>query len=119
MAGFQEKLAEFTALGTSVYALSTDPLDQARITVEQHGLTFPVIYGVDGPKTAELLGAYYEARRNIVQPTNFILNPKHEIVQLSLAMGPIGRFTPEDALRNVKFMQEKAAEAGAAAAAKS
>lgn len=115
MADFQKHRADIEALNTSVYALSTDPLDQAAITVEQHGLDFPVIYGVDGPKTAELLGAWYEARRNIVQPANFILNPKREIVQLSMAMGPIGRFTTEDVLRNLKFMQEKAAEAAAAA----
>jgi peroxiredoxin len=115
LADFEAKRVELDALNASVFALSTDPLEQATITVEQHGLSFPVIHGVDGPKTAELLRTWYEERRNIVQPTNFILNPKHEIVQLSMAMGPIGRFTVEDVLRNLKFMQDKAAEAAAAA----
>lgn len=97
------------ALDISVYALSTDPLDKATATVEKHDLQFPVLYGMDGPKTAELLGAFYEERRNIIQPINFILGPDRKIVSVTTSTGPVGRLTSEDVTRVVSFYQKQAA----------
>jgi peroxiredoxin len=114
LADFQARLVELEGLGAAVFALSTDSREQATGTVEQLGLTFPVIYGLDGPAIAELLGAYYEQRRNIVQPADFVLNRDRTIAQLSIASGPIGRLTADDAVRYLKFLKEKAEKAAKA-----
>ena len=103
-------------MGASVYALSTDSTEHARGTVKELGLTFPVLYGMDGPATAGLLGAYYEKRRNLIQPTNFVIAPDRTIATVSYASGPIGRIVAEDAIRFIKFLQKKAAEAAAKSA---
>ena len=103
------RINDIEALGISVYALSTDSLEEAKATVEKHNVTFPVIYGMDGPKTAELLGSYYEERRNIIQPTAFLLGPDKKIMTYTLTSGPVGRLSAEDVVRLVKFYRDKAA----------
>ncbi len=109
MADYQAHLAELDALGASVYALTTDPADKVKETIAKNGITYPILYEMDGPKTAEVLGAYYEERRNIIQPTNFILDPDHKIVNLSYASGPVGRITASDAILHIEFVKKKAA----------
>lgn len=66
-------------------------------------LTFPVLYGVDGPKTAETLGCWYEEKRNILQPAGFILDPQHKLLSVTYSSGPIGRLRAEDALKIIGF----------------
>lgn len=102
-------MGEIEALGISMYALSTDSKEEAQQTADKHNVAFPVLYGMDGPKTAELLGSYYEERRNIIQPTNFILGPDKKIMSITTSSGPVGRLTPEDVLLVVKFYQKQAA----------
>ena len=66
-------------------------------------LTFPVLYGVDGPVTAETLGCWYEEKRNIVQPAAFILDPQRQLLSVTYSSGPIGRLRAEDALKIIGF----------------
>ena len=103
------RIGELEAADIAVYFLSTDTLEEAKATVDKHGATFPVLYGMDGPKTAELLGAYYEQRRNIIQPTGFLLSPEKKILYLTISNGPVGRMTVEDILRVVAFNKKQAA----------
>jgi len=87
----------------SVYALSTDPLDKAQGTVDKLKLTFPVLYGVDGPKTAEILGTWYEEKRNILQASAFIIDPQRKLMNVTYSSGPIGRLRAQDALGLIGF----------------
>ncbi len=107
MADFQNHIEDLKALGTTVYALSTDPLDKAKSTVDKLHLTFPVLYGMDGPKTAELLGAWYEAKRNIIQPAAFILGPDRKILSVTYASGPVGRLVAKDAQMLIAFLDKQ------------
>ena len=84
-------------------AVSTDPLDKAQGTVEKLKLTFPVLYGVDGPKTADTLGCWYEEKRNILQPAAFIIDPQRNLLNVTYSSGPIGRLRAQDALGLVGF----------------
>ncbi len=111
MADYQFTSGVLANLGVSLFALCTDAEDKAKSMVERNKITYPVMYGVDGPATAETLGAYYEERRNIVQPTAFILNPDHKIVSLTYATGPAGRLMAQEAAKFVDFVQKRAAEA--------
>lgn len=108
MADFQKHLGDLETAGGELFALSTDPFDKAKGTVELLGLTFPVLFGLEGAKTAALLGAFHETMRDIIQPANFVLNLDRSIAHLSIASGPIGRFAAEDAVRYVKSAKEKA-----------
>ena len=102
-------MAEIESLGVALYALSTDSREEAQHMAEKHKLTFPVMFAMDGPKTAELLESYYEERRNIIQPTNFILGPDRKIMSITMSSGPVGRLTPEDVVRIVPTYRKQAA----------
>lgn len=93
-----------------MYALSTDSAEHAGETVQKHGLTFPVLYGMDGSATAALLGAYYEQERNIIQPANIVLLPGGTIASITVSSGPIGRVVAEDAIGFIRYYQQQAAQ---------
>ena len=103
MADFQAHLEELAEIGASVYALSTDSAEHAEETVQKLGLRFPVLYGMDGPATAALLGAYYEQELNIIQPVNFVLHPGGTIASITVSSGPIGRVVAGDAIGFIHY----------------
>ena len=91
MAGLQEKLDEFEQNDISVYALSTDNQENAKKIVDKHGLTFPVMYGVNRVATADTWGSYSEEARDILHATNFVLTPDKKIAVASYSTGAVGR----------------------------
>ncbi len=109
MADYQSHIGELEQAAVSVYAHSTDSLEHARETVDKHGLTYPVIYGVDGPQLSQTWGSYYEERRRILHATAFILRPDHTIASATYSTGPVGRLVAADALAIVRFYQKQAA----------
>ena len=108
MADYQFHLGLLEQGGISVYALSTDDLEHAKSTVDKIGVTFPVLYGVDGPALAAAWGGYYEQRRNILHATSFILRPERTIASATYSTGPVGRVTPVEAARIVAFYRKQA-----------
>ncbi len=46
-------MEEFQKENVDIIALSVDPLEKAKETVEQHNVTFPVAYGLQVPEDAE------------------------------------------------------------------
>ncbi len=64
LADFESKMAEFRKENVGVIALSVDPLDKAGETVEKLRLTFPVAYGLEVPRDAEKVSAFWEERRS-------------------------------------------------------
>ena len=89
-------------------ALSVDPLDKAKETVDQLKLDFPVAYGLEIPRDADKIGAYWEERRKIFHATNFVLDFKRKVVHASYSTGPIGRIVAADALSHIQFLKKRA-----------
>lgn len=110
MADFQSRLSDLEQNGISVYALSTDDEEHAREVVDKNSLTFPVIFGVDGVKTSQAWGSYYEERRSILHATGFVLKPDRSIVSATYSTGPIGRLVAEDVINNVDFHKKQMAK---------
>ena len=96
-------------LGVSTYALTADPEEEARVASERNRLTYPLLYGLDGPAISKLLGTDYEEKRNILQPSAFILNPERAIVSVTHSSGPVGRLMAEETVRVIDFFQKRAA----------
>jgi peroxiredoxin len=107
LAGIAQRIEEFRALGIDVVAASADPEDKAR----EFGATlpFPVAHGVT-PDMASTLGAWWEARRGIVQPTEFVVGRDGRIVSSTYSSGPIGRVDAGDILSLVRFLEAKRAQ---------
>lgn len=97
MGGFSEVKAELEKNNITVVAASSDPQDKAAEMAAEVG--FPVGYGLD-QAFIESVGGYWEANRKFSQPSEFVLSPENEIVQLSYSDGPLARTEAEDVLNS-------------------
>jgi peroxiredoxin len=108
LADFQRHKTEFDVLEARVVALSADGEEEARGTVEQLGLEFTVLYGLDPEATSRAIGCYtgtHEGRPHI-QPAAFVLRSDGRIVHALYSSGKVGRFTAGDALTIVKDLRK-------------
>jgi peroxiredoxin len=110
LADYQSQIEEFTKENVDVVALSVDPLDKAKETVDKLQLTFPVAFGLEVPRDADKVGAFWEERRRIIHATNFILDSDQKICDASYSIGPIGRITAADALSHIQFFKKRRAQ---------
>jgi peroxiredoxin len=88
-----------------VVAASTDTLDKAREVAAP--LPFPVAYGVTREQ-ADQLGAWWEARRSIIQPAEFVLDASGKVVSSTYSSGPIGRVDAADVIKHINFRDKQA-----------
>jgi hypothetical protein len=72
--------------------------------------SFPIAYGLEVPRDAEKVGAYWEERRKIIHATNFIIDRDKKVTQACFATGPIGRIVAEDALRSIQAAKRRKAQ---------
>lgn len=103
-------MEEFKRENVDVVALSVDSLDKAKETVEKLQITFPVAYGLEVPRDAEKIGAFWDNGRKIIQPANFILDSDKKVVDASYSIGPIGRIVAADALSHTQFFKRRKAQ---------
>lgn len=106
MAAFAAKHDELRAAGASIVAASVDPLEKAKEVAAE--LPFPVGYGVIRAQ-ADAIGAWWEERRGIVQPSEFIVGGDAKVVASSYSSGPIGRIEPADVVKLINFYEAQAA----------
>jgi len=88
-------------LGVSVYAASADTGDNSSSVADE--LSFSVGEGVDR-KVADSIGAWWEERRDIIQPSEFLMRGDGTIIQASYSDGPLGRTLAEDVCGLVGFL---------------
>ena len=86
-------------------AASVDPRDKASEVAAQ--LTYPVAYGVTR-EIAERIGAWWEERRGIIQPSEFVLGADGKVIASTYSSGPIGRIEPADVVRHIEFREKQA-----------
>lgn len=110
MADYQAHTDSFKAENIDLVALSVDPLDKAKETVDKLHLTFPVAYGLQVPADADKIGAFWEERRKIIHATNFIIDADKKVCDASYSIGPIGRIVAADALSHIQFFKKRKAQ---------
>ena len=104
MAGYEAKRQELAALGVSVYAGSVDTGDKAQEVASD--VSFPIAQGVTRD-TANRIGAWWEERRGIVQPSEFLVRRDGTILQSSYSDGPLARTRAEDVCALVNFLKSQ------------
>ena len=102
LAAFNDLKSEFEAVNTSILGASVDPVDKAGEVQEK--LDFPIAYGVTREQ-ADSMGSWWEDRRDIIQPSEFILGSDGAVVSATYSTGPIGRLMPDDSLKLIKFYE--------------
>jgi peroxiredoxin len=94
--------------GASVAALSVDDEETTAALIAKLRLTFPVGYGADAHKVAEVTGAFVNPDPVYLQSTGFVLDPEGKVVVSVYSSGAIGRLLPEDVAGLVRRLREHA-----------
>ena len=105
MVGFETLKTELDAVGARVFAASVDPVDKAGEVAAE--VSFPVGYGVTRD-VADKLGSWWEERRSIIQPSEFVIDAGGKILASSYSDGPIGRFEASDVIKVINFREAQA-----------
>ena len=107
MAAFEKARPKLEEEQVRIVAASTDPLEKATETVNEHALGFPVGYGLPLRETAATLGAFFEDKRGFFQATGFVVKPDRTIAVSQYSSGPIGRLVWQDVLGLVQFYKKQ------------
>lgn len=68
-------------------------------------VSMPLAYGVTREQSDQL-GAWWEDRRQIMQPANFVLNDAGKVLSATYSTGPVGRLEAADAIRFIQFHEK-------------
>ena len=104
MVGFEKERETLEGMGVRIVAASVDPLDKAEEVANEVG--FPVGFGVTRD-VADKLGSWWEDRRSIVQPSEFLLDADDKVVVSSYSDGPLGRLEAADLVKLVNFYESR------------
>ncbi len=104
MDGFEENREALEAKGVKIVAASVD--DEEKAGEIAAGKGFPFGYGVTR-EDADKLGSWWEERRGIIQPSEFLLNEEGKVMASSYSDGPIGRIDAADVLKVINFYESK------------
>ncbi len=66
-------------------------------------LGFPVAFGMTRAD-ADAIGAWWEPRRNHIQPSEFIVTQKGRVLSSTYSSSPLGRMDPEETLSLMKIL---------------
>ena len=97
---------ELEKLGAMVIAASVDSIDDAKEFAAD--FSFPIAWGVTRDD-ADTLGSWWEARRQIIQPSEFILGEDNKVIVSSYSDGPLGRIDAADAVKLIRFYEKQKA----------
>ncbi len=86
-------------------AASVDAREKAEEVASS--LPFPVAHGVT-PEQADLIGAWWDDKRNFIQPSEFILNHSGRVMHSTYSSSPVGRTDPQEALVLLNFLASRA-----------
>ena len=105
---FQRSSAALADVGVQIAALSVDDEPTTLELMDKHGLTYPVGFGADARKIADLTGAFVNPDPTFLQSTGFVLDPRGKVVVSVYSSGAIGRLVPEDVAGLVRYLREHA-----------
>lgn len=107
MVGYQGHLDALKNLGASVLAASVDPEDKAREVAAD--VSFPIAHGVVREQ-ADAIGAWWEPRRGIVQPSEFVVGEDGKVLLSTYSSGPVGRMAAEDLVKLLELFEKRRTE---------
>jgi len=72
-------------------------------------LQIPIAYGVTRDQ-GDAMGAWWEARRDHIQPSEFVLSQSGRVMFSTYSNSPVGRMDPEETLTLLKFLNAQRAK---------
>ena len=71
-------------------------------------LNFPVAINMT-QADGDAIGSWWEEKRKIIQPSEFLLSGSGKVMISAYSNGPIGRMDPEETLSLVKYLNDQRA----------
>ena len=102
LAGYEAQIDALTALGATVVAASVDTGEDASKIAES--LSYPVAEGVTRA-IVDQLESWWEERRSIIQPSEFIMDADGTIKTSIYSSGSVGRIATEAAAKMLTFYE--------------
>jgi len=103
LAKYKKHYAELESMNCRVIAGSVDNLDQATQVAE--GLGFPVAHGMTR-EMGDTIGAWWEEKRQIIQPSEFLLDHKGMVISSTYSSSPLGRTDPLEVVAALKHKEK-------------
>jgi peroxiredoxin len=104
LVGFANEMKALESVGAKVVAASVDGIDKAKEVADE--VSFPVAHGVTR-EMADALGSWWEDRRGIIQPSEFIVGEDGKVIASSYSSGPIGRVDAADVVKIINFYESR------------
>jgi peroxiredoxin len=102
--GYSAQKKELDKLGVKVVAASVDDIENAKKIADQNN--FDIAYGVT-KDIADTLGSWWEERRQIIQPSEFVINAEGKVMVSSYSDGPLGRIDAGDVIKLINFYESQ------------
>jgi peroxiredoxin len=102
LVGYANLKDEFDKIGVKVVAASVDDVEKAKEVADE--VNFPVGHGVSRD-IANALGSWWEDRRQIIQPSEFVVGADGKVICASYSDGPLGRIDAPDVVKLVNFYE--------------
>ena len=94
----------------SVFAATVDTEEKVA-EVAASGVSFPLGWGVTR-ETGDRIGAWWDERRDFIQPSEFVIRQDGRVIQSSYSSGPLARTDPTDVISMMEFLKDRAAKKG-------
>ena len=104
MDGFEQQRTGLESIGAKIVAASVDEIEKATEIAAGKGFLFG--YGVTR-EIAQTLDSWWEERRQIIQPSEFIVNSENRVVSSSYSDGPLGRMDAADVVKLIHFYESQ------------
>ena len=88
-------------MGASIFAGTNDTQEQTLEVAKDLG--FPIAFGMT-QNDAQTIGAWWETRRNHIQPSEFILTQTGRVLSSNYSSSPVGRMDPAETLTLMSFL---------------
>ena len=88
-------------MGVSILAGTVDTQEQSLEVAKELG--FPVAWGMSRDD-ANSIGAWWEERRNHIQPSEFIVTQKGRVRASNYSSSPVGRMDPAETLMLMTYL---------------
>jgi len=88
-------------MGVSILAGTVDTEEQTLEVAKSLG--FPVAYGMSRDD-ANSIGAWWEERRNHIQPSEFVITQTGRVLSSNYSSSPVGRMDPAETLMLMTYL---------------
>jgi peroxiredoxin len=109
LADYQAWFHSFEQRKVKVIAASADGQEDAQKMIDAERLGFPVAYGLQAHEFAGQTGAFFNAQKDYLHATGFLLDPSGTVLAAVYSTGAIGRLTASDALGTIVHLQKSEA----------